>query len=361
MASGQVKLEYYQTDDKMVITLFEKNVDESQAKVFCEPKKLKVVVGEKPILDTSLFEEVLHNEVSYIVRPKKIEITLKKKKPGTWRSLEDESFDKEQRKKTCGMTEAENPTKEKIQKSLKKFQLLADHVPVQSWGFEPEVLDLLRDERHKVVSKRFSSIQLSKLSKKEKHKFGVMMGPKANNVTEVVDWVKSTPLGKRGPPKPVDMDIKTDFEFSRLVSSKDEPPKKKKKTLNEKRDTFKGKNYKELLKKVEERTERIKKIEEKDPEKAQNLKEEIQWNRAMKRASGEKVKDNPELLKKGMKRKEKVKARSKKKWDGRVKQVEGKKEQKQVKRKENLQKAKDKRKEKKIQKAKKKGRVVIKG
>lgn len=74
MASGKVKLEYYQTDAKIVITLFEKDVDESQVKVFCEPKKLKVVIGERPILDTSLFEEVLHEEVSYVVRPKKVSL-----------------------------------------------------------------------------------------------------------------------------------------------------------------------------------------------------------------------------------------------------------------------------------------------
>ena len=264
---------------------------------------------------------------------------------------------------SSGMTDTEKSTldgsNEKIQKTLKKFQSLADHIPVHSWGFEPEILDHLKEERTKIISKKIPKVQLLKMSKKEKQKAGVILGPKTNTVTEVIDWVQKTPLGKRSFPKSLEEDIQTDFEFSRLISSKDEPVKKKNK--NEKRDTFKGKNYKGLLKKVEERDERIKKIEEKNPEKAKHLKEEIQWNRALKRASGEKVKDNPELLKKGIKKKEKMKNKTKKQWEGRVKEVEDKKEQKQVKRKDNLKKANDKRKEKKIQKAKKKGRVVIKG
>ena len=261
------------------------------------------------------------------------------------------------------MTDTEKSTlgnsNEKLQKTLKKFQSLADHVPVSSWGFEPEILDQLQDIRRKISSKKIPKVQLLKMSKKEKQKAGVILGPKANTVTEVIDWVQKTPLGKRNFPKSLEEDIQTDFEFSKLISSKNEPPKKKNK--NDKRDTFKGKNYKELLKKVEERDERIKKIEEKNPDKAKALKEDIQWNRVLKRASGEKVKDNPELLKKGIKKKEKMKKKTKKQWEGRVKEVEGKKEQKQVKRRENLKKANEKRKEKKIQKCKKKGRIVIKG
>lgn len=155
-------------------------------------------------------------------------------------------------------------------------------------------------------------------------------------------------------------DIKTDFEFSRLVSSDDKPTAPKKKSKKEKRDTFKGKDYKTLLKKAEEREIRLERMAERDPEKADALKDEIKWTRALKRASGDKVKDNVELLKKGIKRKESVKHQKKKKWGQRVKEVNDKKQTKQQKRQTNLQKVKDKKIEKKIARSKKRGRVVIK-
>uniref|UniRef100_A0AC34QUN5 SGS domain-containing protein n=1 Tax=Panagrolaimus sp. JU765 TaxID=591449 RepID=A0AC34QUN5_9BILA len=100
--SGKVKLEYYQTDTKVVISLFEKNVDESKLKVFCEPKRLKVIVDDRPILNTSLCEEVVHNEVAYVTRPQKIEITLKKKTSHQWRCLKDEAYEKEEARKKAG-------------------------------------------------------------------------------------------------------------------------------------------------------------------------------------------------------------------------------------------------------------------
>ena len=96
------------------------------------------------------------------------------------------------------MTDTEKSTldnsNEKIQKTLKKFQSLADHVPVNSWGFEPEILDHLKEERTKIISKKIPKVQLLKMSKKEKQKAGVILGPKTNTVTEVIDWVQKTPL-----------------------------------------------------------------------------------------------------------------------------------------------------------------------
>uniref|UniRef100_A0AC34QUC4 Ribosomal RNA-processing protein 14/surfeit locus protein 6 C-terminal domain-containing protein n=1 Tax=Panagrolaimus sp. JU765 TaxID=591449 RepID=A0AC34QUC4_9BILA len=157
-------------------------------------------------------------------------------------------------------------------------------------------------------------------------------------------------------------EIETDFDFSLLVSAKDleNEPKKKRKSKKERQNTFKGRDYKRLIQKVEERNQKIESLEEKDPARAKSLKEEIQWNRIMKRAAGEKVKDNVQLLKKGLKKKEKKKVKTKKTWEGRIAKVEENKNKRQEKRKENILKVKTKKKEKKIQKAKKRGRVVIK-
>lgn len=149
-----------------------------------------------------------------------------------------------------------------------------------------------------------------------------------------------------------------DFEFSVLKNSADKHDPKKK-TKREKRDTFKGRDYKALLKKAEDRQQRIEKLKEIAPEKAVALEGSIKFDRAVRQATGEKVKDNIQFLKKGIKRKEKMKERTKKKWQNR-KQLENKeKAKKQMKRRMNIDKRKDTKKENKIKKARKRGRVVI--
>uniref|UniRef100_A0A914YDD8 Uncharacterized protein n=1 Tax=Panagrolaimus superbus TaxID=310955 RepID=A0A914YDD8_9BILA len=97
-SSAVVKLEYYQTDTKVVVTLFEKNLEEAKVNVMCEPKKLKVTAGERILLNTSLYGEILSDEVIYLVKPRKVEITLKKKNKAHWDVLEDKQKDEEDAK-----------------------------------------------------------------------------------------------------------------------------------------------------------------------------------------------------------------------------------------------------------------------
>ena len=81
----------------------------------------------------------------------------------------------------------------------------------------------------------------------------------------------------------------------------------------------KGKgNIEHLLKKAEQKKETIEKLEDEDKEKADSLKTKLQWSKAFKQAGGEKVKDDPKLLMKTLKRKKKIKDVSKKKWDERA-------------------------------------------
>ncbi|KAK0429359.1 hypothetical protein QR680_011342 [Steinernema hermaphroditum] len=147
-----------------------------------------------------------------------------------------------------------------------------------------------------------------------------------------------------------------DFTFSRfdfVVKNED-----KKETRNDKRDKFQGKDYKRLLEKAEKRKERIAGVREKDPEKAEKIEENIRWKNAMQRAAGVKVKDDIGLLKKSLKRKEKMKQNKKKKWGNREKQVKADEAKKQQKRETNLQKRRDTVKKAKMDKLRKKGRIA---
>lgn len=72
MTSPNVKLEYYQTDTKVVVSLFQKNLDQSKLNVMCEPKRLRVTAGDQILLNTSLDGEVIADEVVYHVKPRKV-------------------------------------------------------------------------------------------------------------------------------------------------------------------------------------------------------------------------------------------------------------------------------------------------
>ncbi|XP_054272968.1 surfeit locus protein 6 homolog [Macrosteles quadrilineatus] len=141
---------------------------------------------------------------------------------------------------------------------------------------------------------------------------------------------------------------------NKIVFSKIYMPENHKKTKRE----SKNKNPKKILEKLKEETKKISEIAKEDKEKADSLKEKSKWATALKRASGEKVKDDPELLRKSIAREKNKKMRSQKKWKARIDHVEKEKQEKQKKRKENIQARKTDKKKKKMKKAIKKGSYV---
>ncbi|ORY13289.1 surfeit locus protein 6-domain-containing protein [Clohesyomyces aquaticus] len=78
-----------------------------------------------------------------------------------------------------------------------------------------------------------------------------------------------------------------------------------------------------------------------DEAKRKDIEEKELWLTAKKRAQGEKVHDDPSLLKKSLKRTEKIKAKSKQEWKDRITSVATGKYMKQKKRETNLQKRRE--------------------
>ena len=78
-----------------------------------------------------------------------------------------------------------------------------------------------------------------------------------------------------------------------------------------------------------------------DAEKRANIEEKEAWAHARKRVAGEKEKDDPNLLKKTLKRKQKSKGKSEKAWNERLDGVRKSQEMKQKKREDNLRKRKE--------------------
>ncbi|XP_074017150.1 surfeit locus protein 6 [Numenius arquata] len=119
-----------------------------------------------------------------------------------------------------------------------------------------------------------------------------------------------------------------------------------------------GKNYKQLLSRLETRKNKLEELKDKDEKKAQELENKMKWTNVLYKAEGVKIRDNEERLKEALKRKEKRKAQRQRQWEKRTERVVEKMQQRQEKRRKNIQKKKKDRIEKKKARARKKGRVL---
>ncbi|KRZ22290.1 Surfeit locus protein 6, partial [Trichinella pseudospiralis] len=146
------------------------------------------------------------------------------------------------------------------------------------------------------------------------------------------------------------------FEFAKVTGFKVKQKKKKKKKKGDAEfaaEKYTGRDYARLLEKVERRQQKLQMLEKSDPKKAETIKQQFTWDSAVKRAEGLKIKDDPKMLKKGLKMKEKRKASNKKKWQERKEAVERVNKKKQAIRKANIQKRVQQKKEKRLAKARK--------
>ncbi|XP_017163383.1 surfeit locus protein 6 isoform X2 [Poecilia reticulata] len=133
---------------------------------------------------------------------------------------------------------------------------------------------------------------------------------------------------------------------------------KKKKSEKGKITPLTGRNYKQLLSRVEARKEKLERLREKDEAKASELENKIKWTNVLYKAEGIKIKDDEDQLRTSLKRKEKRRAQRKKKWTNRSENVIEKMQHRQDKRRKNLQKQKHAKMEKRKNRARKKGRVL---
>uniref|UniRef100_A0A914GYC4 Ribosomal RNA-processing protein 14/surfeit locus protein 6 C-terminal domain-containing protein n=1 Tax=Globodera rostochiensis TaxID=31243 RepID=A0A914GYC4_GLORO len=114
----------------------------------------------------------------------------------------------------------------------------------------------------------------------------------------------------------------------------------KSETRRDKRNKFNGRDVRRLLEKAEQRGQRMERIRTNNPQKAQCVERNVAWERAFRRVTGQKVKDNVQMLKKGVIRKAKNKQRRKRKWEERKQMVEVDKEKRMEKKRENVEKRK---------------------
>ncbi|NWS45766.1 SURF6 protein, partial [Probosciger aterrimus] len=140
--------------------------------------------------------------------------------------------------------------------------------------------------------------------------------------------------------------------------SKIQKKKEKRKAVKGKITPLTGRNYKQLLSRLETRKNKLEKLKDKDQKKAQELEDKMKWTNVLYKAEGVKIRDNEERLKEALKHKEKRKVQRQRQWEKRTEKVVEKMQQRQEKRRKNIQKKKKDRIEKKKARARKKGRVL---
>ncbi|NXT84256.1 SURF6 protein, partial [Zapornia atra] len=140
--------------------------------------------------------------------------------------------------------------------------------------------------------------------------------------------------------------------------SKIQKKKEKRKGVKGNITPLTGRNYKQLLSRLETRKNKLEELKDKDQKKAQELENKMKWTNLLYKAEGVKIHDDEERLKEALKRKEKRKAQRQRQWEKRTERVVEKMQQRQDKRRKNIQKKKKDKIEKKKARARKKGRVL---
>ncbi|KAL0275415.1 UNVERIFIED_CONTAM: hypothetical protein PYX00_003268 [Menopon gallinae] len=184
--------------------------------------------------------------------------------------------------------------------------------------------------------------RLKKKDKKERRK----QARSANKAIAAFERKKARKEAK--PPKPV-------YDKGQMIFSKFDFSETGVKKAPYKNPT---KDPEVALKKIKEEDKKLKTLkEEGETELVQKIVEKKAWKTAFMKSEGVNIKDDPELLKKAIRKKKSMKDRSIKKWEEREHRLNKFKEEKQRKRMENIQARAENKKQNQMKKAAKRGRV----
>lgn len=152
--------------------------------------------------------------------------------------------------------------------------------------------------------------------------------------------------------------------FNKVEVTEEEPASKAQRR-KEKRQKLKGnltpltgRNYRQLLERLQARQARLEELRDRDAGQAQELEAKMRWTNLLYKAEGVRIRDDERLLQEALKRKERRRAQRLRAWEKRTAHVVGKMQQRQDRRRQNLRKKKVARAERRLEKARKKGRIL---
>ncbi|XP_055988806.1 surfeit locus protein 6 [Sorex fumeus] len=152
--------------------------------------------------------------------------------------------------------------------------------------------------------------------------------------------------------------------FNKVEVGSDEPPskaqrrKEKRAQLKGKLTPLTGRNYRQLLERLQARRERVEELREQDAGRAQELQARMQWTNLLYKAEGVKIRDDEQRLQEALKRKRQRRAQRERKWQSRTARVVQGMQQRQERRRQSLRRMKEARAARRLDKARKKGRIL---
>ncbi|KAM6170130.1 surfeit locus protein 6 [Rhynchocyon petersi] len=153
--------------------------------------------------------------------------------------------------------------------------------------------------------------------------------------------------------------------FNKVEVGEEEPATSRAQRRKEKRQQVKGnltpltgRNYRQLLERLQARRTRLEELREQDEDQARALEARMQWTNLLYKAEGVKIRDSEPRLQEALRRKEKRRAQRQRRWEQRSAHVVEQMQQRQARRRQNLRKKKAAKAERRLEKARKKGRVL---
>lgn len=152
--------------------------------------------------------------------------------------------------------------------------------------------------------------------------------------------------------------------FNKVEVSEEEPASKaqrrkaRRQQVKGKLTPLTGRNYRQLLERLQVRRGRLEELRARDEGSAQQLEARMQWTNLLYKAEGVRIRDDEGLLRAALQRKEKRRAQRQRRWEKRSARVVQQMQQRQDTRRQNLRRKKAARAERRLQRARKKGRVL---
>ncbi|KAJ8339158.1 hypothetical protein SKAU_G00359440 [Synaphobranchus kaupii] len=217
---------------------------------------------------------------------------------------------------------------------------------------------LSSEEVQKKREKRKQERERKKRKRKEFRKMKLAAKVDEDVATENGAETQTTSVGPPVAGKGESTMVFNKLEVGEEYVDKAQLKEKKKKRVKGNLTPLTGKNYKQLLSRVELRKAKLEELRTKDESKAKEMEEKMKWTNVLYKAEGLKIKDDEDMLRASLKRKEKMRSQRKQRWDQRSVNILEKIQHKQDKRRKNIQKQKRGKMEKRKEKARKKGRVL---
>ncbi|KAJ3160442.1 surfeit locus protein [Geranomyces michiganensis] len=184
----------------------------------------------------------------------------------------------------------------KLQSRIAELRAKRKAPPTDGDGATPEQQPRSRQEILQIRADRKQQRKESIKAKKEKRR-------KLDDTVGMSTVLKPEAGSVAGKKRTAD-EVTEDVSFGKLDFGVTEPSKKRKGPTD-----IAGQ-----LKQAEAKKIKLDKLKETAPEKAAHIEESATWNKLLKQAEGEKVKDDVKLLKKSVKRKDQAKAKSGSAW-----------------------------------------------